>query len=156
MADSKTLTHTDVEGRAKMVNVGHKKPMLRTAIAEGFIRMKEETANLIKENEIKKGDVLAVSEIAGVQGAKMTSNIIPLCHPINITHIDVSASIEKAGVYVRCSVECIERTGIEMEALMGVNAALLTVYDMCKGVDKTMIIENIMLIEKKKKELSHE
>lgn len=148
-----TFSHTDREGKAKMVDVGHKKYQIRTAEAIGKISMNEKTIKLIEENNMKKGDVLTISEIAGIQGAKRTSDLIPLCHPLQITKIDVKATIEDNSVVVRSFAKCIGQTGIEMEALTAVNIGLLTVYDMCKAVDKNMQIEGIKLISKNKQDL---
>jgi len=144
------FSHTDKEGKAKMVDVGFKKMQVRTAEAIGTISMSEQTIKLIEENNMKKGDVLTVSEIAGIQGGKRTSDLIPLCHPLQITKIDVKAEIEENSIVVRSFAKCIGQTGIEMEALTAVNIALLTVYDMCKAVDKNMQIEGIRLIKKNK------
>lgn len=149
----KKLSHTDQKGKANMVDVGHKSNQLRTAKAEGFIRLSHETIKLIEENEIKKGDVLTIAEIAGLQGAKHTSDLIPLCHPLQLTKVDVKAAIEENGVKVVSLVKCIGQTGVEMEALNGVGIALLTIYDMCKAVDKNMVISEIKLIEKIKEKL---
>jgi len=115
--------------------------------------MSEKTIKLIEENNMKKGDVLTISEIAGIQGGKRTSDLIPLCHPLQITKIDVKAEIEENSIVVRSFAKCIGQTGIEMEALTAVNIALLTVYDMCKAVDKNMQIEEIKLISKKKQDI---
>ncbi|MBT3210221.1 MAG: cyclic pyranopterin monophosphate synthase MoaC [Bacteroidetes bacterium] len=142
------LSHTDEQGKANMVDVGNKIDQNRTARAEGFIRLNKECIQLIKENELKKGDVLTISEIAGIQGAKQTSSLIPLCHPLQITKIDVKSILKENGVLVKSFAKCIGKTGIEMEALTAVNIALLTVYDMCKAVDKNMVIEKISLKEK--------
>lgn len=147
------LTHIDDSGRAKMVDVGHKENQTRTAVAEGFIRLNPETVKLIQENEIKKGDVLTVAEIAGIQAAKRTSELIPLCHQLQLTKIEISCTLQKEGVTVNCTAHCIGQTGVEMEALTGAQLALLTIYDMCKAVDKTMVIENVKLIRKTKEDL---
>jgi len=147
------FSHVDDEGRARMVDVSPKSVQLRTARARGRIRMAEATARLIAENRMKKGDVLTVAEIAGVTAAKRTFELIPLCHPLDITNVRVAASLEKNAVVVTSEVSCIGRTGIEMEALTAVSVALLTVYDMCKAVDKQMRINEIMLIEKTKQDL---
>lgn len=144
------LSHIDEKGKANMVDVGHKPVQQRTATAKGFIRLKKETLDLIKDNNLKKGDVLTVAEIAGIQAAKKTSDLIPLCHPLSITKVDVKAIIKEEGVEVFSTVKCNGQTGIEMEALTAVSVALLTVYDMCKAADKEMIIEKIELLEKKK------
>jgi cyclic pyranopterin phosphate synthase len=145
------LSHTDGKGRAVMLDVSAKKPQLRTARARGFIHLTPSTVRLIEENEIKKGDVLTVAEIAGVQAAKRTSELIPLCHPLQLGKVDVKAKAEKGGVSVTSRVTCVDRTGVEMEALTAASVALLTVYDMCKAVDKEMCIGDIVLLEKKKK-----
>lgn len=147
------FSHIDSSGKANMVDVGHKSNQLRTAKATGFIKLSKETVSLIKENQLKKGDVLTVSEIAGIQAAKKTSELIPLCHPLQITKIDVKASLENNGVRIHSLVKCIGQTGIEMEALTAVNVALLTVYDMCKAVDKSMEMCEIKLLEKTKEDI---
>lgn len=149
----KKLSHTDEAGKANMVDVGEKKDQLRTARAEGFITLNTEAVKLIRENNIKKGDVLTVSEIAGIQAAKKTAELIPLCHPLQITKIDVKAMLTKNGVKITSLVKCTGKTGVEMEALTAVSAALLTVYDMCKAVDKKMVIGTIRLIEKTKTDI---
>lgn len=149
----KKLTHVDSTGKAKMVDVGSKPDQLRTAVAEGFIRLKKETVELIRENGMKKGDVLTVAQISGIQAAKLTSNIIPLCHPLLITSIAVDLTLTDSGVKAVSTVNCIGKTGIEMEALNAVNGALLGVYDMCKAVDKEMVIKEVRLISKKKEDL---
>ena len=136
-----------------MVDVGHKPEQLRTAIAEGFIKLSSETIHLIKENEMKKGDVLTIAEIAGIQGAKRTSDFIPLCHPLQLTKVDVVASIQDTGVKITSLTKCIGQTGVEMEALSGVSIGLLTIYDMCKAVDKNMILSDIKLIQKTKENI---
>ena len=147
------LSHTDEQGKANMVDVSSKPNQLRTAIAIGSIRLQPETLLLIKENQIKKGDVLTFAEIAGIQGGKKTSELIPLCHPLMISKLDVKASLTKTGVEVKSFAKCTGQTGIEMEALTSVSIALLTIYDMCKAVDKKMCIESILLLEKKKSDL---
>jgi cyclic pyranopterin monophosphate synthase len=144
------LSHTDSKGNIKMVDIGSKKHQLRKAKASGYIRLQEETLKLINENAIKKGNVFTTAEIAGIQAAKRASDMIPLCHPIQITNINIDTIPDKHGVTVSCEVMCIGQTGVEMEALVGVNIALLTIYDMCKAVDKTMNIENVSLKEKTK------
>ena len=144
------LSHTDEKGKANMVDVGSKPIQKRTAKAIGHISLSEEAIRLIKENANKKGDVLTISEIAGIQAAKRTSDLIPLCHPLQITKIDIKTRIDATGVEVTSEARCIGQTGIEMEALTAVSVALLTVYDMCKAVDKTMVIGDVRLIEKSK------
>jgi cyclic pyranopterin phosphate synthase len=145
------LTHIDNKGKAVMVDVGDKENQLRIAKAEGHIFLAPETIALINENLMKKGDVLTVAQLAGISAAKKTSELIPLCHNIVIENVKVDASVDNTGIIVRSEVRCTGKTGVEMEALTAVNVALLTVYDMCKAVDKNMIIENIRLIEKTKK-----
>ena len=151
--NSAGLSHTDDAGKANMVDVGAKPIQLRTAMARGHIRLGEEALELIRENKMKKGDVLTVAEIAGIQGGKRTSDLIPLCHPLQITKLDVKATIDHDGIMVESLARCIGRTGIEMEALTAVSIALLTIYDMCKAVDKTMVIGEVSLVEKKKEEI---
>jgi cyclic pyranopterin monophosphate synthase len=147
----KKLSHTDEKGKAKMVDVSQKPDQEREAIARGFIHLQPETIELIRQNQMKKGDVLTVAEIAGIQGAKQTGMLIPLCHPIQLWKIDVKCTLQDHGVSAECTTLCIGKTGVEMEALSGVSIALLTVYDMCKAVDKEMVIENIHLLSKTKK-----
>ena len=146
----KKLSHIDETGRANMVDVGHKPMQLRVAKAEGKIFVNPETLDLINSNMIKKGDVLSVAEIAGIQGAKNTSSLIPLCHPLLLSKVEVKATVEKDGVAVEATVKTTGQTGVEMEALTGVSVALLAIYDMCKAVDKAMTIGEITLIEKTK------
>ena len=145
------LTHTDDKGKAVMVDVGAKANQIRIAKASGHIMLAPETIRLIKDNLLKKGDVLTVSQIAGISAAKKTSEIIPLCHNIVLDSVKVDAVVDKTGVKVVSEVKCSGKTGVEMEALTAVSAALLTVYDMCKAVDKNMIINNISLTEKIKR-----
>jgi cyclic pyranopterin phosphate synthase len=148
----KQLSHTNDEGKARMVDVGHKSNQLRIARATGKIRLAPETIQLISDNLMKKGDVITVAEIAGVNAAKQTSNLIPLCHQIQLTKIKVVGSIVNGDVIMESEIGCIGKTGVEMEALSAVTVALLTVYDMCKAVDKSMVISDIKLIEKIKHE----
>jgi cyclic pyranopterin phosphate synthase len=145
-----TLTHTNEKGKANMVDVSSKPDQVRTARACGRIRLAPETAELINEDKMKKGDVLTVAEIAGIQAAKRTGELIPLCHPLQLSRIDVKTILEKDGVTVEAEVKCTGKTGVEMEALTAVSVALLAIYDMCKAVDKNMSIEKITLIEKLK------
>ena len=144
------LTHVDDEGRARMVPVGHKPPVPRLARARGRITLSETTRALIADNAVKKGDVLTVAEIAGIQAAKRTSELIPLCHGLNLDHVRVVARLAEDGVVVESEAACTGPTGVEMEALTAVSVALLTVYDMCKAVDRTMTIGDIVLVEKHK------
>jgi cyclic pyranopterin phosphate synthase len=150
------LSHTNEKGKANMVDVGHKPDQVRTAKAEGFIKLSQIAVDLIRDNQIKKGDVLTIAEIAGIQGGKKTSELIPLCHPLAITKLDVTAELKDDGVYITSFAKCTGKTGIEMEALTAVNIALLTVYDMCKAVDKQMEIGQVRLVEKRKEDLSGE
>lgn len=147
------LTHIDNQGKALMVDVGDKKPQIRIAKAKGFIKLAEQTIELIQENKMKKGDVLTIAEIAGIQAAKKNSELIPLCHPLLLTKVEVKTSLTDEGVEVNSMVKCIGQTGVEMEALAAVSIALLTVYDMCKAVDKEMVLTDITLLEKTKTDL---
>jgi cyclic pyranopterin monophosphate synthase len=149
----KNLTHTDSGGKARMVDVGNKDVQRREAKASGFITLSEDTIDLIRKNLMKKGDVLTVAELAGIQAAKQTSALIPLAHNIVLDKAGVIASIEEGGIRVTSEVLCTGRTGVEMEALMAVSMALLTIYDMCKAVDKGMLIGQIRLVEKIKKDI---
>jgi cyclic pyranopterin phosphate synthase len=150
---SKEFSHIDKQGKANMVDVGAKPNQQREAKAYGQISLSPETIRLINENSLKKGDVLTVAEIAGIQAAKRAADLIPLCHTLLLTKVDVKTSIISFGVEVTSTVKCIGQTGVEMEALTGVSVALLTIYDMCKAVDKNMIIGEIKLLEKTKKDL---
>jgi cyclic pyranopterin phosphate synthase len=147
------LSHTNDKGKANMVDVGDKPMQHRTAIAKGRILLSEETVSLIRENELKKGDVLTVAEIAGIQAAKETSRLIPLCHPLQLTKVEVKTQLTETGVEVFATAHCLGQTGVEMEALTAVSVVLLTIYDMCKAVDKNMVISDISLIEKVKTDL---
>ena len=142
------LSHVDVEGRARMVDVGAKPDQHRVARARGVIKLAPKTLELVAGKLLKKGDVLTVAEIAGVQAAKRTCEWIPLCHTLLLNGIRVQAFLEQDGISVTSEVTCYGRTGVEMEALTAVSAALLTVYDMCKAVDKGMSIGDIVLLEK--------
>lgn len=142
------LTHFNEKGRAHMVEVGEKNDTKRVAIARGTIKMKKETINSIRNGMIKKGDVLSVSQIAGIMGSKKTSDIIPMCHNIFLTGADISFRINEEQIEIESIVKTIGKTGVEMEALMAVNIAAMTIYDMCKAIDKDMIITNVRLIEK--------
>jgi len=146
----KKFSHTDGEGKANMVDVGNKPDMIRTAEAEGKILLSKDALKLIIENKNKKGAVLTTAQIAGIMGGKKTSELIPLCHPLNITKLDVTTELTDDGVIVKSFAKCTGKTGIEMEALTAVNIALLTIYDMCKAVDKKMIMTDIKLISKTK------
>ncbi len=146
----KRLSHVDDEDRAQMVDVGPKVPVRRIARAKGTIRLSAETRELVKNNQIAKGDVLTVAQIAGIQAAKQTPTLIPLCHPLILDNIAVDLSLTEEGVAAEAEVRCVGRTGVEMEALTAVSVALLTVYDMCKAVDKSMQIGEILLLDKRK------
>ncbi|KAB2921401.1 MAG: cyclic pyranopterin monophosphate synthase MoaC [Dechloromonas sp.] len=145
------LTHFDSAGQAHMVDVGPKDETARCARATGSIHMKPETLALIRDGSAKKGDVLGIARIAAIQASKRTGDLIPLCHPIALTRVAADFSIDDAGNAVHCEVtaECFGRTGVEMEALTAVSVGLLTIYDMCKAVDRGMRIDNVRLIEKK-------
>ena len=142
------FTHFDEHGRAHMVEVGEKDDTRRSAIARGTIFMKPETIKLIKDGTIKKGDVLSVAQIGGIMGAKKTSDLIPMCHNIFISGADINFNVLDDAIEIEAEVRTIGKTGIEMEALTAVSMAALTIYDMCKAVDKDMIISNIRLIKK--------
>jgi cyclic pyranopterin phosphate synthase len=144
------LSHTDDKGKAVMVDVGSKEIQRRSAKASGHIRLSDETLKLIQENLVKKGDVLTVAQIAGINAAKETSALIPLCHNIVLDMIRVDLSPDESGIVAESEIHCSGRTGAEMEALTAVSIALLTVYDMCKAMDKMMVIDRIMLTEKTK------
>jgi len=146
------LTHVDEAGRARMVDVGEKPPQRRTARAAGRVELADATLERIRENRMKKGDVLTVAQIAGIQAAKRTAELIPLCHTLTLEDVDVNLELAGGGVAATSTVRCTGKTGVEMEALTAVAVALLTVYDMCKAVDKDMRIGEIRLIEKVKED----
>ena len=150
-ADNQGLTHFDTAGQAHMVDVGGKDETHRVAIATGTIRMKPETLAIIQSGTAKKGDVLGIARIAAIMGAKRTSDLIPLCHPLALTRVAVDFEIDVAqsGVICTAQVETLGKTGVEMEALTAVQIGLLTIYDMCKAVDRGMTISDIQLKEKK-------
>lgn len=149
MADE--LTHLDESGRARMVDVGHKPDTERVAVAKGTVVMRPETLVLIQSGNLKKGDVFSAAQLAGVMAAKKTSELIPLCHPLPLTHInlDLEADDELPGIRITAVVRTVGKTGVEMEALTAVSVAALTIYDMVKAAEKTMRIENIRLVEKR-------
>jgi cyclic pyranopterin phosphate synthase len=147
------LSHTDASGKANMVDVGDKPQQMRIAKASGNIALQPATLKLVKENLIKKGDVLTIAEIAGIQAAKQTPLLIPLCHTLLLTKVEVKCTLTKTGIKAESMVKCNGQTGVEMEALTAVSAALLTVYDMCKAVDKTMVISDIKLLSKTKTDI---
>lgn len=147
------LSHIDSEGRAQMVDVGHKPDTERVAVARGEVRVKAETLALIRDGALKKGDVLTVAQLAGVMAAKRTSELIPLCHPLALTHIGVELELKDDDnaprVEITATVRTTGKTGVEMEALTAVSVAALTVYDMAKAAEKTMQITNVRLVEKR-------
>lgn len=144
------LSHFDAAGQAHMVDVGSKPETERLARAAGSIRMRPETLELIRSGQAGKGDVLGVARIAAIQAAKRTGELIPLCHPLPLSHLAVEFSLDDAGSAVRCEVTArtVGRTGVEMEAMTAVSVALLTIYDMCKAADRGMVLENVQLLEK--------
>ena len=144
------LTHLDEGGRAQMVDVSAKLDTARIAIAKGEVQMKKETLDLIRTGQIKKGDVLTVAQIAGITAAKRTSDLIPLCHPLPLTKVDVDLALDDSlpGILITATAKVTGKTGVEMEALTAVSVAALTVYDMAKAAEKTMRIQNIRLVEK--------
>ncbi|MFP4556178.1 MAG: cyclic pyranopterin monophosphate synthase MoaC [Bacteroidales bacterium] len=147
------FSHIDSKGKANMVDVGAKPNQIREAKASGHIALNPETVSLIRDNSMKKGDVLTVAEVAGIQAAKRAADLIPLCHTLLLTKVDVKASVVDNGVEVSSLVRCVGQTGVEMEALTAVSVALLTVYDMCKAVDKEMVISDMKLLQKTKKDI---
>jgi cyclic pyranopterin phosphate synthase len=151
MVTDNPLTHFNTDGQAHMVDVGHKSESHRLARASGSITMAPQTLAKIREGNAAKGDVLGVARIAAIQASKRTGELIPLCHPLGLTHVDVVFAIDSEHSAVHCEVtaETFGRTGIEMEALTAVTVALLTVYDMCKAIDRGMRIDNVRLLEKR-------
>ena len=147
------LSHVDDRGRARMVDISGKTRQKRTARAAGRIDLAAATVALVRANGLEKGDVLAAARIAGVMAAKRTSDLIPLCHNIEIEHIDVDLRVEDNGIAIEATAACTDKTGIEMEALVAVSAAALTIYDMCKAVDRAMVIRDVRLVEKTKEEV---
>ncbi|MFZ5820107.1 MAG: cyclic pyranopterin monophosphate synthase MoaC [Chloroflexota bacterium] len=148
---SPKLSHLDETGRARMVDVSAKPDTERVAVARGEVLMKQETLELIRAGAIKKGDVLTVAQIAGISAAKRTSDLIPLCHPLPLSRVDVDLSLDDSlpGVVITATAKVTGKTGVEMEALTAVSVAALTVYDMAKAAEKTMRIHNIRLVEKR-------
>jgi cyclic pyranopterin phosphate synthase len=143
------LTHFDDAGAAHMVDVGAKPESARVAVASGVVTMELETANAVRGGTVGKGDVLGVARIAAIQAAKRTSDIIPLCHPLRLTGVDVDLRVANNAVYIMATVRAFDRSGVEMEALAAVTAAALTVYDMCKAIDRGMVISEVRLDEKR-------
>jgi len=144
------LTHLDEQGHVNMVDVGHKPETERIAVARGEVHMKQETLDLIRAGQMKKGDVLTVAQIAGITASKRTSDLIPLCHPLPLTKVDVDLTLDDSipGVVITATAKVTGKTGVEMEALTAVSVAALTIYDMAKAAEKTMRIQNIRLVEK--------
>ncbi len=147
----KHLTHIDSDGRAQMVDVSTKPLSSRTAVASGRISLQKQTADLMRKNKIAKGNVVATARIAGIQAAKQTAHLIPLCHTIPLSEVKVDIKVFDDGAEVRCSARTIAQTGVEMEALTGAAVALLTIYDMCKAVDREMEISEVRLLTKEKR-----
>lgn len=145
------LTHFDEEGKARMVDVSGKPPTSREAVAGGSISMKPGTIRLIKDRQISKGDVLGVARVAGIMAAKRTPELIPMCHPLNISSVNIAFDIDEreSTITIKTTVKMTGQTGVEMEALTATAVAALTIYDMCKAVDKEMVISNITLLEKR-------
>ena len=142
------LSHVDASGRVRMVDVGAKPETSRTAVAEGFIRMSAEALRAVRSRRVKKGDPLQTARLAGIMAAKRTSELIPLCHPLALSHVDVELESKPRGYAIRATVSTIGRTGVEMEALVAVAGAALTLYDMVKAVDRAMVIGPVQLVEK--------
>lgn len=147
----KDFSHLDAHGRAKMVDVGHKPPQLRIAVAEGFVACDRKTIAALRTKKIPKGDVFTVAKIAAILAAKRVDEIIPLCHSLPLDAVDIQFDLKKNMVHVTAEARTTAKTGVEMEALTAVAVAALTIYDMCKAVDKTMVIEGVRLVTKIKK-----
>jgi cyclic pyranopterin phosphate synthase len=145
---SKDFSHVDEKGQVSMVDVGHKEPTLRIATADGIVEANPETIKKIKQNDFKKGDVITTAHIAGIQAAKKTSELIPLCHNIELSSVNLEFDIQEQQIKISATARTTAQTGVEMEALTAVSVACLTIYDMCKSVDKGMIIRDIRLLEK--------
>lgn len=148
MTRKKTFSHLDAQGNAKMVNVGAKPVQRRRAVATAKLVCAPSTIRALKKNALPKGDVLTVAQIAGIQAAKRTSDLIPLCHPLPLCHVGVEFTVKNNFVEILCTAETSAQTGVEMEALTGASVAALTLYDMCKAVDKKMRIEGVRVLEK--------
>ena len=144
------FTHFTDDGRPQMVNVSEKDETRRVAVAGGRVTMSQDTLNIVKLGGLKKGDVLSVAQLAGIMGAKQTAHLIPLCHPLALSHVDVQLTLNEpdCAIYIRAECRLDGKTGVEMEALTAVSVAALTVYDMCKAVDKAMVIRDIRLLHK--------
>ena len=148
MDNAESLTHIDAEGRAQMVDVGNKEETRRRAVARARVRMAPDTVTAISDGAVPKGDVLAVARLAGIQAAKRTSELVPLCHPVPLSWVTVAVSLSSESVDVEVSAEAVGRTGVEMEALTACAIAALTVYDMCKALDRSITVEQLGLWEK--------
>lgn len=148
---SKNFSHLDPRGSACMVNVGHKPVQARRAVAAGKLLCAPATIRALKQKALPKGDVLTVAQVAGIQAAKKTGELIPLCHPLPLSHVEITFKVSRKAIEIMCTVETASQTGVEMEALTGVSVAALTLYDMCKAVDKAMRIEGIVVVEKIKR-----
>jgi cyclic pyranopterin phosphate synthase len=144
------LTHLDDQGRAKMVDVGHKPVTAREAVAEGLITLQPATINAIASGNVPKGDVFAVARVAGIMAAKKCGELIPLCHPLGVESVEVAFDVQDDRVRIEATTRITGRTGVEMEALTAVSVAALTIYDMCKAIDKQMVIEGVRLLSKRK------
>ena len=149
-ATGKKLTHLDDQGRAKMVDVGHKPLTPRQAVAEGFISLQRATIEAIAAGNVPKGDVFAVARVAGIMAAKKCGELIPLCHPLGVESVEVAFDVQDVRVRIEAIARITGKTGVEMEALTAVSVAALTIYDMCKAIDKQMVIEGVRLVSKKK------
>jgi len=145
------FSHLDAEGTARMVDTGHKPVQRRVAVAEGFVQMASATLTALRAAALPKGDVLTVARIAGIQASKRTDELIPLCHTLPLDAVDLDFSVQENGVAIRATASTSSRTGVEMEALTAVSIAGLTIYDMCKAIDKEMVLQNIRLVSKTKR-----
>lgn len=145
------FSHLNAKGKARMVDVSAKPDQKRRAVAEGWLFCRKETVLALRDQKIAKGDVLTVAQIAGIQAAKRTSDWIPLCHPLSLQHVGLNFELSEQGIYITAETRTVGKTGVEMEALTAVSAAALTLYDMCKAVDKEMVIGPIRLLKKEKK-----
>lgn len=142
------FTHFNSQGRARMVDVGEKRPSRRTALAGARVLVSRETLALIRDGGVAKGDVLAVAQVAGILAAKRTHELIPMCHPLRLTAVDLRFTLEEGAVHIRAEVKCRGETGVEMEALTAASVAALTVYDMCKAVQRDIVVSDLRLLEK--------
>ncbi len=147
----KKFSHLDEQGRAKMVDVGHKPPQLRIAVAEGFVRCQPKTIAALRAKNLPKGDVFTVAKVAAILAAKRVDELIPLCHSLPLDAVEINFTLKKNRVHIVAKAHTTAKTGVEMEALTAVSVAALTIYDMCKAVDKTMVIECVRLVSKIKK-----